>query len=71
MQVEDLLIKHTTENNTDKAAEFIQDKNTKDAGLRVSGTGMDSAQVRVEKGERVYQAPIYNKKEIKTAEPAE
>ena len=70
MQVEDLLIKHTTENNTDKAAEFIQDKNTKDAGLRVSGTGMDSAQVRVEKGERVYQAPIYNKKEIKTAAEA-
>ena len=44
MQVEDLLIKHTTENNTDKAAEFIQDKNTKDAGLRVSGTGFGSGQ---------------------------
>lgn len=70
MQVEDLLIKNSTEKKTDRAAEFIAEYKKEDSVAKTVGTSAYSDPVKVDKGQKIQQSPVYNKKEIKTAAEA-
>lgn len=72
MQVEDLLLKNTAEKKTNKAADMIAEyrKNQPSAQLMGVDTEAVSKGIKVEKGDRIQQSPVYNKKEIKTAAEA-
>lgn len=69
MQVENLFIKNNTEKKTDITADFISENNEGDSS-KVNKAGTNIAPVKVEKGDKVQQSPVYNKTEIKKASEA-
>ncbi|MDY6351416.1 MAG: DUF6240 domain-containing protein [Lachnospiraceae bacterium] len=70
MQIEDLLLKNSSDKKTGMAAELLSDTKNTDETVGTTGTGLDGARVKVEKGDKVFRAPVYNKKEIRTAAQA-
>ena len=70
MQVENLFIKNNADNKADRASDYISENYSEADSTKVNDTGVNPASIKVEKGDKVQQSPVYNKSEIKKASEA-